>query len=705
MHDLQDRLTDPPWRIGVDVGGTFTDVVVADTTGHMLITKSPSVPQDPAQGVILALSKAAEEAHSTLEDLLAGAATLVHGSTVATNIILEGKGARVGLLCTDGFRDALTVRRGIRADPWCHREPYPAPLVPRRLRLPLRGRIDHRGNEIEPLNLEDLEAAVRQFEASGVEAIAIALLHSYANPSHELAARDAIARVNPSIPVFPSCEVAPVIGEYIRTSTAAAAAAVAPRILPYLTALESRLAAVGLNAPLLLMQSNGGLVTVSEVVSNPACLLLSGPSGGVGGLRWLAEVTGERDFITMEMGGTSCDLILMHGGRIENTNTLDVAGYDVCVSAVDIHTVSAGGGSIARVDAGGVLSLGPDGAGSEPGPAAYGRGGQEATDTDAQLVLGRLPAGAFAGGAISLDPARAREAVDANIASRLGIDAIPAAAGICRLQEQTLIHAVERVSVERGYDPRQFTIVGVGGAAAVHAATVARHLGCQKVIVPRLAGVFCAFGMLNADLRRDAVRSFIRPLSDKSLVEADEMFEAMMSEIGSALARQLGDAGHAIFERAFEIRYAGQQSTLRIDYENNAAALLAVFENLHNELYGHLQPDATLEIAAVHLTGSIATPPIRAAIGTAATTPPTPCAFRTVWIEQDGTVDKVPIYRGDDLHPGHRLAGPLIVEEKTTTVLVNPGDELRVDAMGNLVVEIRVTEGAIMQREHEVETL
>jgi N-methylhydantoinase A len=556
------------------------------------------------------------------------------------------------------------------------------------LRLPLRGRIDAEGREIEPLASEDVNEAMRQFAAAEVEAVAICLLHAYANPLHERAAKAAVAGLDPSLPVFLSSDVAPIIGEYARSSTTVAAAAVSPRVVPYLRVLEQRLRSGGLNGPLLLMQSNGGLVTVAEVAKNPACLLLSGPSGGVGALRWLAATTGKRDLITMEMGGTSCDLILLHDGRIEMTDELEVAGYHIRVPAVDIHTVSAGGGSIARTDAGGVMTLGPDGAGSDPGPACYDRGGHDPTDTDAQLVLGRLPAGAFADGAISLDPGRAREAIDDKIGRPLGLDTIAAASGIVRLQGQTLAHAVERVSVERGFDPRRFSLVAVGGAGALHATTVARWLGCREVIVPRLAGVFCAFGMLNADIRRDAVRSFGATLSGPALADAEPVFRSLEREIGDALARQQLKPDTAVYERVLDVRYPGQQSSLRIPYSRDWRKILAAFEAAHQATYGHVQPDSTPQIATLRVIGSIAAPAIPAARPQRPRVAELiPCALRDVWFEGIGVIE-APVYRGSDLHPGQFINGPCVVEENTTTILMNGGDSLTIMAADIMVISI-----------------
>lgn len=677
----------PPWRIGIDVGGTFTDVVVADSQGQVLATKTPSMPQDPSKGIMRALERTAGEAGLSLRELLSKTETLVHGSTVATNTVLEGKGARVGLLCTKGFRDALTIRRGLRANPWRHRDPFPPPLVPRHLRWPVTGRINPDGSEREALRLADVEAAVTEFEAAGIEALGISFLHAYTNASHEIAARDAVKRIRPDLPVFISSEVMPVVGEYARTSTTVAAAAVAPRIVPYLERLERTLAEEGYTSKLLLIQSNGGLITVAEVARNPACLILSGPSGGVGALRWLADATGRKNLITMEMGGTSCDLILMHEGRVESTDELEVAGYHLRVPAVDIHTVSAGGGSIARVDAGGVMTLGPDGAGSDPGPAAYGRGGKQATDTDAQLVLGRLPAGTFAGGTLSLDADRARAVIDERIALPLNVNVQSAAIGITRLQGQALVHAVEQVSIERGFDPRRFALVSVGGAAAVHAASIARRLGCREVLVPRLAGVFCAFGMLNADIRRDAVATFIQPVTDQSLARAVAVFAKLEKSVADALTRQDIDGTAAVFERTVDIRYPGQQSILQVPYSADAVAMIEAYEAQHMAMYGHLQ-QAAPEFVAVRVIGVIPSRRIPAADRVKTDTPePAPASHRSVSLTAD-VVARVPVYAGGSLQPGHRLNGPLIVEEATTTVLVNEGDELVVESADTLVIKI-----------------
>ena len=357
------------------------------------------------------------------------------------------------------------------------------------------------------------------------------------------------------------------------------------------------------------------------------------------------------------------------------------------------------------MDAGGVMTLGPDGAGSDPGPAAYGRGGANATDTDAQVTLGRLSAGPFAGGTITLDAARGREAIDVNIANRLGISTVAAAAGITKLQGQALVHAVERVSVERGFDPRGFSLVAVGGAAAMHAAAVARQLGCREVLVPRLAGVFCAFGMLNAEVRRDAVQSWIEPVSEAALDKAEAIFRALETEVESALARQHLNPKQAFFERAIDLRYPGQQTALRIAYVADVERIVAGFEAAHQALYGHLQPSSKPVVAALRVSGSVPAPPIPAPrLPIMRRDRAVPKEHRAMWVEPHGLAARVPVYSGPDLQPGSVIEGPCAIEERTTTIVVNSGDKLHVDPSDTLVIEIAPSSAANMSGAQQLES-
>ena len=700
-----------PWRIAVDVGGTFTDMVLVDAGGRFHVFKVSSVPADPSRGVLDALEHAARSFGARVEDLLAGCALFLHGSTVATNTVLEGSGARVGMLVTRGFRDFLEVRRGFRADPFDHRPPYPPVLVPRYLRLPVGGRIDARGVEVEPLDEADLDAAIETFRAEGVESIAVCLLHSFENGAHERRCAEVLrgrggprSRHSGAGPRFKhsgtsfewvslSHEVVPVIGEYERGSTTVVNAYIGPKVVRYLHALDERLRALGLGPELLVLQSNGRAISVRQVAVRPVNLVLSGPAGGVGALDSLASATGIGDLVTMEIGGTSCDVMLRAGGRVAITDRLEVGGYDLVSASVDINTVGAGGGTIAGADAAGLLFAGPRGAGAVPGPAAYGRGGEEPTVTDAQLVLGRLAPGPYAGGAVSLDLERARAALRTRVGDPLGLGVEEAAVGVIRLVEQNLLQAVERISTERGRDPARFVLVAGGGAGPMHGAAVGRRLGARGVLAPRLAGVFCALGMLNADVGQDFARVFIAPLDADAAGEAQEVYAALEAEARTWL-RDGGFGSEAMrFEREADLRYAGQQWDVRISEIPagvEAEALRAAFEHEYERRFGHVQPDSTVEITKLRVVGIGTLPRLELLRAEPCDTAPEPASVRDVYAfgprgEPRGFVP-TPVYRGADLQPGHRLEGPLLVEERTTTVVAGPGDRLEVLPSGDLLI-------------------
>jgi N-methylhydantoinase A len=679
-----------PWRIGVDVGGTFTDLVLADASGAIAVSKVPSTPADPAEGVINALAAAASRAGITLPELMAGTALMIHGSTVATNTLLEGKGAKVGMLTTAGFRDSLEIRRGIREDQWDHRAPFPPVLVPRYLRLPVRGRLDHRGNEIEPLAAADVASAATIFAEEGVEAVAVCLLHAYADARHEQAAAAGIRERLNGLQVTLSSDVAPVIGEYERGSTAVLNAYVGPRVVPYLAGLNQKLRQLGLRHSLLLVQSNGGAVSVDHVQDRPVQLLLSGPAAGVGALNYYRQTAGTDDLVSMEIGGTSCDVALMSQGQVAVTDQILVGGYHAAIPAIEIHTVGAGGGTIAGVDGAGMLFAGPRGAGAVPGPACYGRGNPEPTVTDAQLVLGRLHPGAYAGGAVTLDDKLARAAIEAKIAKPLGLTVERAAAGIIRLLEQNLLHAVERMSIERGYDPRRFTLIAAGGAGPMHGAAVARALGARRCYVPRLAGAFCALGMLNTDVRQDLLRVHFADLDRADHAALEGRFAALEHEAAAAMAAEGFGKDQSRLVRSLDLRYRGQQYAIRVELGSSfdPAAIRQRFEAEHDRMFGHIQPQGGIEITALRLAAIGAVERLKPAAPSAAPAPQ-PVARRPVWQDETTGWIETPVFAGAHLAPGHRLSGPLIVEEATTTVVVGPGDILTVDASGNFDIAVR----------------
>ncbi len=676
-------------RIGVDVGGTFTDLVVVDEAGALTAFKSPSNPGDPEAGVLAALDLAAAGLGLARRALLARCAAFVHGSTIATNTMLERKGARVGLLTTEGFRDWLELRRGIRANPWDHRSAFPEVLVPRRLRLPIAERIDQDGTVLRPLDAATVAAAAGILRAAAVESIAVCLLHAYRNPEHERAVAALLGEMMPGVPVSLSHAVAPVMGEYERGATTVLNAYIAPRVVPYLRALEARLATEGLGPRLMLVQSNGGAATVDAIAERPVQLLLSGPAAGIGALRYFGRDAGAENLISIEVGGTSCDVTLARAGAVGMTDLLDIDGQTVVTPAVEIHTVGAGGGTIARLDAAGMLVAGPQGAGARPGPACYGLGGERPTVTDCQLVLGRLKPGPYAGGAISLDLARAEAALRTQVAAPLGIDLDQAAAGVLRLVEQTIQHAVERVSIERGYDPRDFILVAAGGAGPLHGPATARALGLGRVYVPRLAGVFCALGMCNADLRQDQVRSWLADLDGSDPAALRDAVAAMRQAAEEALARQGFAGAEVATEVSIDLRYPGQQWPITVPCGSlTPAAIRDAFERAYRQLYGFVQEGARIETVNLRVAGIGRVPPLALRPPPPAEAPPAPVATRPVWIDAETGRAEAAIFDGAALRPGHRIAGPAIIEEATTTLLIGSGDTLTVTGAGNYLIEI-----------------
>jgi N-methylhydantoinase A len=680
------------WRIGVDVGGTFTDLVASNSAGDVHVFKALSVPADPAAGVMNALERTAQGLSTTVPDLLKNSALFVHGSTVATNILLERKGAVVGLLTTKGFRDSVELRRGKRDSQWHHRLPSTPVLVPRHLRLPIEERTDRDGAERTPLSKEDVEAAVRTFTEEGVESIAICFINSYLDAAHEKEAADIVERAWSGEWVSVSSDIVPIVGEYERASTTVMNAYVARQTVTYLRTLNTRLRDFGFPHDLLLIQNNGGAISVDQVASRPVTLLLSGPAAGVGALEFYSQAIGSNNLISMEIGGTSCDVILMNQGSVAVVDDLQVAGYHLITPSADVHTIGAGGGTIAGVDDAGMLFVGPRGAGAHPGPASYGLGGSEPTVTDAQLVLGRLKAGPYADGSISLDDGLAREAVERVIAAPLGIEVDAAAAGMLRLLEQNLLHAVQRISTERGHDPRQFVLVASGGAGPMHGAAVGRMLGCTKVYVPRLSGAFCALGMLHSNVRHDFVRSHLERLADTRQEQLDAVYGELEGQVGDILRAEGFETDTIRFIRQMDLRYVGQQWDVRVtvpnDNDDQAAAVRQAFETEHERLFGHHQPEGLVEITNLRVVGIGLIPSWTLAAAQPTTEVPQPIDRRPIYLDEArGWVD-TDVYAGGDMRPGHKIDGPLIVEERTTTVFVGPDDVLEVDPANDFVIHV-----------------
>jgi N-methylhydantoinase A len=695
LSDLQ-----APWRIGIDVGGTFTDLVLTDSAAASRVVKVPSVPADPSLGVLSALDRLANNLDCTVENVLKDCVLFVHGSTVATNQMLEGKGAKVGLLTTVGFRDALEIRRGLREDQWNHRAPFAPVLVPRFLRKGVRGRIDADGCEIAPFVTEDVNEALAAFELEGIEAVAIAFFNSFLNNEHETLAAARVRERWPDAWITTSATLSPMMGEYERTSTAVINAALTPGIVSYLRNLDIKLRDFGLSKPILLVQSNGGAISVDQVTPRPVNLLLSGPAAAVGALntyRHIIDDTGPSsddagNLISMEIGGTSCDVMLMSGGEVAMKDDLMIAGYHVSIPAIDIHTVGAGGGTIAGVDAAGMLFVGPQGAGANPGPACYGLGGAEPTVTDAQLVLGRLRAGAYSESGLTLDMKAARSAIENRVAQPLSLSVEDAAVGILALLEQNLLHAVEYISIERGHAPRRFTLVAAGGAGPMHGTSVARGLGCRRVYVPRDAGALCAVGMLHADVRQD-YQSYLRgELDELGQLHVNGELARLDAQALTAMSAEGFGADEVRLEHAIDLHYRGQLWSVRVPLSMgsfNPADTRCLFEAEYQRLYGHVQPDGAIEAASLRVAARAATgtPKARSIEDTARGTDDIHGAVRPVWHDKHGWCDTA-VYDGLRLSVGAKIIGPAIVEEQTTTVLLGPGDQLTIGATGNFMIEV-----------------
>ncbi|MFT5531240.1 MAG: N-methylhydantoinase A [Candidatus Poriferisodalaceae bacterium] len=701
-----------PWRIGVDVGGTFTDLVLADANGNTWVAKVPSVPADPSRGVIAAVQRIAVDLGIPTADMLAKCALFVHGSTVATNTMLEGKGATVGLIATEGFRDSLEIRRGLREDQFNHRAPYAPVLVPRHLRATVPGRIDADGSEHAPLDLSGLDDILSSFAEEGVEAIAVSLMNSFLDDSHEQQVATALETAGASEWISTSAAVSPLMGEYERSSTAVVNAALSPKIVAYLKSLDTELAALGLPRSILLVQSNGGAASVNQVAERPVNLLLSGPAAAVGALNLYRHAVdradsdqSERDesnLISMEIGGTSCDVLLMSGGEVATRDDVSIAGYHVSTPAIDIHTVGAGGGTIAGVDAAGMLFVGPEGAGADPGPACYRRGGTRPTVTDAQLVLGRLRPGKSAGGTLDLDYDAAEEAIRTHVAEPLGMTVAEAAAGIINLVEQHLLHAVEHISIERGHSPRRFTLVAAGGAGPMHGSAVASGLGCSRVYVPRDAGALCAIGMLHADVRQDFVRFLMGSIDTIDPSNIAGGFTDLETQANAVLADEGFSPDDIRLDHELELHHPGQLWAIRVPAPGGAfdpVAIRSAFEAEYERLYGHAQENGTIMVASLRLTARASTGSIATVEGSEAEQPARPIETRSVWHGNHGWADTA-VFDGHDVLAGHRINGPALIEELTTTVVVQPGDQLWVDTDGNFFIDLaRQPEAARQQTE------
>jgi N-methylhydantoinase A len=680
-----------PWRIGIDVGGTFTDLVLVDRSGSLIAAKSPSTPSDPSVGVVAVLERMATTLGITCSQLLQQCDHFVHASTIATNIVLERRGNPVGMLVTKGFRDSLAIRRGIRANAWAHRIPFPPVLAPRYLRLPVGGRIDRHGMEIEPLSEDDIRQAIHVFAEEKVGSIAICLFNSFLNQAHERRAFKILQKELSGTPISISSAIAPVMGEYERSSTAVLNAFVAPQVVSYLRNLDHQLKIRGLRVPVLVVQNSGGSLTIDDVASRPVSMLLSGPAAAAGALSLYANHGIASDLLSMEIGGTSCDVLIRTGQSHSTTADFELGGYHVALPSIRIHSIGAGGGTIAGVDRFGMLFVGPRGAGAQPGPAAYGFGGQEPTITDAQLVLGRLKPGKLTDD-ISLDLDLARKSIETKIAAPLGLSVTSAAAGMIKIMEQQLLHAAQKISAEQGHDPRRFVLVAAGGAGPMYGASIGRKLKAAAAYVPKFAGTFCAIGMLNAPISHEASEAFNAPLDYGSLERALAIFETLDADVRAQLQKDGFSAAELDMTWEISLRHPGQIGSIGIGVakgERNPKSLANSFVEHHGRHFGYSDPSAAIEIASLRAIGRGRLPPVQLTAQNLGSGTPELLDTRLVYFDEVSDFVSTNVYRGHQILPGMNLKGPAIVEEDTMTVVIGPYDSGKVDAFGNYLIEIQ----------------
>ena len=683
--------TKAAYRIGVDVGGTFIDLMVS-AGGRRLLCKTLSDPEDRAGALLAGLAVASEELGLTLRELLAGTERIIHGSTIATNALLTRNGARTALLTTAGFRDVLNMRRGVRSDLYDPKQSPPNPLISRQQIYPVTERIDSDGAVLEPLDGDSVDRAVAEVRRAGMESVAVGLVFAFANDSHERAVAARLREALPEMHVSLSSEVLPEVRLYERLSTTAVNAYVTPVLATYLESLERRLTDNGFRGRLLVMQSSGGVMGLEPATRFGVRSVLSGPAAGpVAGL-WYAGLHGISNAITTDMGGTSFDVSLADGGEVEVTKETEISGHRIALPMVAVHTIGAGGGSIVTVDGRGLLRVGPQSAGSTPGPVCYGRGGDRPTVTDADLLIGYLDAERFWGGRLRLDEDAAREAFRRHVAEPLGVDPVRAAYGAHQVVNANMVDAIREVSVRRGHDPRRFVLVAAGGAGPIHACAIARELDIGLVLVPREASVMCAAGQLLSDLRHDFVRSCVTSLDRLDRDRVEGHFRDLRRAATDALLAE-GVPRHRIaVSSAADVRYVGQFSEVEVPVPDTAmteaavAALAREFHRIHESLNGYSMPDAAAEIVNLRVVGrgvadSEAMPESGGAEGTALT------GRRQAFFED--SFREVPVYDGHRLASGEDVAGPAIVEQETTTVVVPPEYQLTCDAFGNYLVYLR----------------
>jgi N-methylhydantoinase A len=684
-------------KIGIDVGGTFTDFVVTRDGAEPAIFKSLSTPADPSIAVVNGLTDiaAAQNPPMALEAFAPTIDTIVHGTTVTTNATLTHTGAKSALLTTEGVRDALEMRRGIREEQYNNRYANVKPLVPRYLRAGIRGRLDRAGREVAPLDLDQVRQAIALFKQENVSAVSVCFMNSFANPAHEQAAAEIVKKEMPGAYLSVSTDLLPSIRFYERISTTALNSYVGPKLNHYLDQLVGRLKVIGFKGLLLIMQSNGGVISPQLAREKAALTLLSGPAGGPGAGLFYVRPHGQDKCITTDMGGTSFEASVAVGSPMIK-NDGEIARHKIALPMLDIHTIGAGGGSIGWLDEGGLLRMGPQSAGADPGPACYGKGGTLPATTDANVVLGYLDPDFFAGGKMKLDVAAARKAIETHIAKPMGLSVEEAAAGMYRVACNNMAQGVREVTIKRGFDPREFPFIPAGGAGPIHSCLICEELEIPFQIVPRESSVLCAFGMLMSELKHDFVRTFVARLEAIDWPRLTKMIDEMSQEGARQLTEERIPESRRRNDIKFDCRYIKQYHEVSflvprelID-KRDVAAIARAFHDEHNRLYGYSleQENAPIEIINVRVQaiGFTDKPTYREEAWAGADAAKAVKGRRSVYIPETKTFREVPVYDGHRMRHGNRIAGPAMIEQETTAIFVSDAFDCVVDALGSFAL-------------------
>lgn len=680
------------YMIGVDVGGTFTDITLVDSfTNNIKNHKVPSTPDDPSRAIMTGVVQILEMNDIPVTDVR----YLAHGTTVATNALIERKGAATGLLVTDGFRDLLEIGRQTRPSLYDIFKEKPEPVIPGYLRVEVEERLTSDSQVYKELDREKLRESIIRLKEDGVQSIAVCFLFSYVNPDHEKIAMEEISRIFPEAYVSASHEVVPEFREYSRLSTTALNAYLGPVMKKYMENFQNSVKETGIPVDPYITQSNGGIISIQESVSTPVRTAVSGPAAGVVAAKHLAELTGYKNMITFDMGGTSADFSLIENGEPKISMDREIEGFPARIPMLDIYACGAGGGSIAYLDNGGALKVGPESAGSTPGPAAYGRGGTKPTVTDANAILGRLNPDGILGGRMDLDLVAASNVITEHICKNTTLSVNEAATGILSVVNANMSRAIRLISVQKGYDPREFTLVSFGGAGGLHCGALARELNIPRILIPPSPGTFCSLGLLVTDIRSDYVRSSLYDANGENIAAISELFADMEKEGSAMLAKEKVDESNRHFVYGIDMRFKGQNYEIMIPVESyeltedGVQGIIQKFHEEHEKVYGYSNKNGTIEFVNYRVTALGELP--KATLEKAEenkTHEIKPAASREVFYSE---VD-VPgyytteIYNRDEFIPGDHIAGPAIIQQMDTTILILPGQTMKVDQYRNLII-------------------